>query len=153
MNKLILVLFFLIAAITQSCIFKSADSKLAEDFFHDISPLDWEKSMERYSLEDQYKIYIYGMQVIHPPLLELSKPFAKQGQKVIPFLISKLESTDDDAEVSDIVNIIQEMARLKTYNAKQDVKLIEAINISILRMKDSYWKRITSNDLKQIQRP
>ena len=33
---------------------------------------------EKYDFDSQYRIYIYGCQVIEPPVLDLARPLAKQ---------------------------------------------------------------------------
>jgi hypothetical protein len=120
---------FLIAI--QGCFFQSADTPFARDFFYATPKShshydDMAERMEHYSLEKQYEIYLFGMQVIHPPVFEFADPIAKRGQEAVPFLIAKLTSADNDIEVTDILYIIVEMTFLKStrlpttpYNAVQ----------------------------------
>lgn len=150
MSKYIICSFCLTIAI-QGCVFQNADTRFAERFIDITSPQDREKRMELYSLEDQYKIYIYGMQEIHPPMLGLAESIAKRGAVAIPFLLSKLTSTQNDLAVHNTVFIIEIMKLLKYYDAGQDPNIIEVISKRISKMEDPFWKRMTLDSLKTIR--
>lgn len=150
MSKLVKGAYLFLVFLLQACVLQSGYSYFAKDFFNSTNPKEWVNRMQSLSLEDQYRIYVYGMQVMHPPFFELAKPIAVRGRQAVPFLISKLDTTDD-FEVRDIVFIIWEMERLRIYNAKDDIKLIESINKRIFKIKDPSWKRMTLDDLKLIK--
>jgi hypothetical protein len=86
----------LICALLISC--NSKDNRLERKFFN-------LPSSERYavirssSLEDQYKIFRYGMDKREPPELSLAEPIAARGSSAIPFLTEQLKSSTDDAAV------------------------------------------------------
>jgi hypothetical protein len=53
---------------------------LEKDFF--VQPLGTRlERMRQYSLEDQYWIFRYGNDVVHPPLTDLANPIAEKGSR------------------------------------------------------------------------
>jgi hypothetical protein len=68
------------------------ESKLIRHFFLDMSEDDQEREFKNYSLDEQYNLYIWGNQVVHPPAMYLAKPFAQQGPTIVPFLMKKFSS-------------------------------------------------------------
>ena len=58
--------------------------------------------VRQYSLEDQYRIFRYGNDVVEPPLLGLAEPIAERGATAIPFLQKQLNAEPDDTTVRDL---------------------------------------------------
>lgn len=94
--------------------------------------------MSKLSLEDQYKIFQYGNDVVHPPMMELADPFAKQGRTMVPFLLKKLETEDDDIAVRNIVLIFEWMSIYKAYDVKSDQNLMGILSKKVDAMES--WK-------------
>ena len=65
--------------------------------------------VRQYSLEDQYRIFRYGNDVVEPPLFGLAEPIAERGATAIPFLQKQLNAEPDDTTVRDLLLIFQEM--------------------------------------------
>jgi hypothetical protein len=105
---------------------------------------------QKYDLETQYKIYICG-QKREPPMLELSSPFAQEGGRIVPLLKMKLESTDNDLRIRDIVRLFREMNDLGTYNVAGDKSLMEELRSKVGEMKDPNWQKVTENMLLEIR--
>ena len=105
---------------------------------------------QKYDIETQYKIYICGQQR-EPPMLELSSPFAQEGGRIVPLLKMKLESTDNDSRIRDIVRLFREMNDLGTYDVAADTSLMEELRSKVTGMKDTGWQKITENMLLKIR--
>lgn len=144
------IIYFL-AIFANSCTPQSTTTKFAEDFLYSTPPKERESRMKLYSLDDQYKIYIYGMQEIHPPL-RLTRPIAQRGQEAIPFLLSKITSTNNDQDAHDTIYIIEDMKLSKYYDAGKDKKIIRVLYDRILQMKNPFWKKLSLESFNTIQK-
>jgi hypothetical protein len=102
-------------------------------------------------LEKQYAIYICGNQWLHPPELELADAFARGGGKVVRLLKSKLSPTIDDVTIRDVVMVLAQMSRQRTYDVAGDSELMRTIDKRVLAMKSPYWKSIVKEDLREIR--
>jgi hypothetical protein len=126
-------------------------SDLWKSFFLKKSPETQMAEFTQYDLEKQYAIYICG-QEIEPPLIELARPFAREGEKVVPLLKAKLLAAPNDPTIRDIVNVFAEMSRQQTYDVVGDADLMNIIEKSVGRIKDPYWKQFSEKKLSQIRR-
>jgi hypothetical protein len=145
------VYFFVLLIMLQGCLFMSDDAKEVKQFFESTRPDERKLRMETYTLEDQYKIFLYGRQRVHPPLNELAEPIARRGREAIPFLLSRLEATKNDLDVLDIVYIFKKMVFLRTYDVKNDPAVITALNNRVSNMSSSAWKQMSLRNLEIIQ--
>ena len=122
---------------------------VSNDFF--LMPMEQrDVEFQKYDIETQYKIYICGQQR-EPPMLELSSPFAREGGRIVPLLKLKLESTDNDLRIRDIVRLFREMNDLGTYNVAADKSLMEELRSKVSEMKDPAWQKVTENMLLKIR--
>ena len=143
------ILFFLCA-----CVSNAADvqpSKVVSDFYRNyISTSERIRQFKNYNLEEQYELFLFGNQVVHPPATYLDSPFAEQGPIVVPFLKMKLEATKDEATIRDIALIFSEVARLKLYDFSKDAELMSLLNQKVNNMQ-GIWKNSTLKFLSEIQ--
>lgn len=79
-----------------------------------------------YPLETRYRLYICGSQAAHAPW-GLEVPFAEGGEEAARFLERKLEITEYDATIADIVAVFWMMSRLGTFDASNDVTLMQLL--------------------------
>lgn len=105
-----------------------------------------------YDVEKQYAIYICGNQYMHPPMIHLAEPFAREGEKVVDFLKARLLETDDDLTVRDIVVVFAEMRIQKTYNVAGDGDLMKIIQEKVSSMKNPDWRRLSEQELNEIRK-
>jgi len=105
-----------------------------------------------YNVEKQYAIFICGNQYMHPPMLHLAEPFAREGEKIVPFLKARLLEADDDLTVRDIVLVFNWMAREKTYDVAGDGDLMKILQAKINSMKDADWRRLSEQNLDEIRK-
>lgn len=88
--------------------------------------LPWEKAksnIAKTSIQDQYQIYLYAVQSIHPPMLRYADPIAEKGKLAIPFLVEQLKSSNDATTSTDILYLFKRMADLHIYYADDDSDL------------------------------
>jgi hypothetical protein len=104
-----------------------------------------------YDVDKQYAIYICGNQYMHPPMIHLAEPFAKEGEKVVDFLKARLLEARDDLTVRDIVLVFTWMARQKTYDVAGDSNLMRITEEKVSRMKNLDWRRLSEHDLNEIR--
>ena len=103
------------------------------------------------SLDQQYLVFRYGNDVIHPPLMDLADPIAERGEGAVPFLLKQLQLDDSDIAIRDIVLIFERMALLRIYDVKSDQAVLDALIARIVKMKDKDWQAISESRLKRIQ--
>ena len=128
-----------------------ADQALERDFFAQPPETRLERLVQ-YSLEDQYRIFRYGNDVVHPPATNLAIPIAERGIAAMPFLKAKLEQEHDDISLRDILRIFDEMVWRKTYDVKSDDELVRYLTARIGAMKHKDWQPILERMLRIITR-
>jgi hypothetical protein len=107
--------------------------------------------VRQYSLEDQYRIFRYGNDVVEPPLLGLAKPIAERGAAAIPFLMRQLNAEPDDTTLRDLLLVFQEMKVSKSYDARADAVLMDTLDKRVTAMKDKEWQSVCSRMLRSIK--
>ncbi len=81
---------------------------------------DQVKQFKTYAIEEQYELFEFGNQVVHPPAIYLAEPFAQRGPSVVPFLVKKLKDSGSGAEVRDIALVFSELNDGKLYDFLAD---------------------------------
>ena len=107
--------------------------------------------LRQYRLEDQYKIFRYGMDRKEPPLMDLSIPIAERGATAVAFLQDQLSSTSDDITIRDILIVLERMASYHTYDVKSDTALMTTLASKVSGMKDKGWQPICLKGIQQIR--
>jgi hypothetical protein len=130
----------------------TGDMQRVIDTFYGQTTKEQVASFSGYPLEEQYAIYIYGNQVRHPPAIYLAAPFARAGDKVVPFLLGRLKSAKDDPTVRDLVLVFSEMNRQTTYDVAGDAELMRQLESSIAAMKNQGWRGIAEGELAEIRK-
>jgi len=141
LNKIIRSLILLILF---GCVSNAADvkpSKMASDFFH-MPSSDQVKQFKNHRLDEQYELFIFGNQVVHPPATHLATSFAEQGPIIVPFLKSKLKATQEEITVRDIVLVLSRLAQLKLYDFSKDEELMGLLDKRVNDM-HGIWKKTT----------
>jgi hypothetical protein len=105
----------------------------------------------KYSLPDQYRIFRYGNDEIHPPLMDLAEPIAERGAAAVPFLLDRLrEAGNDVTAIRDILLIFETMAASGSYDVKSNKLVMDALQNSIDRA--PYGRDFLLGMLQRIQR-
>lgn len=106
---------------------------------------------ESYSLEDQIKIYFYGMQTISPPMTVLSRPIAERGSVAITPLMAELKLHPTDQNIRDAMMIFETMQRIGSYNVQLDKALMKKLNEYVSGMANGIWKAYSKNQMAKIK--
>ena len=102
-------------------------------------------------LDQQYKLFRYGMDVRHPPALDMALPIAERGAAAVPFLLDQLEADRTDKATDQILIVFFRMQLLKTYDVKADASLMNVLSTRVQRIKDEESRRISSATLQRIR--
>jgi len=92
-------------------------------------------ALKAYSLEDQYKIFRYGNDRIHPPAM-LTEPIAARGATAVPFMLHQMELASDDESIADNFQVLEWMAFTGTYDVRSDPHAMKVIEAAYARLKD-----------------
>jgi hypothetical protein len=127
-----------------------ADTQLEQNFFD--KEYDQAGSrFQHYSIPDQIRIYLYGMQSVTPPTPVLSRVIAGHGQAAIPHILSRLSRSPTDQNVRDLVVVFEAMQRQATYNVAQDAPLLKRLYRYANGMTNKIWRGHTISKLDQIK--
>jgi len=96
-----------------------------------------QESFPTYPVETQYRMLICGSQAMHPPIL-LADKFAMEGEAVVSFLAVKLEQTDYEATIRDIVDVFAAMTTYATYDVKSDQELMQLIRTKVALLQGAF---------------
>jgi hypothetical protein len=127
--------------------------QLEKDFFSKYPSADRTIQLRKYSLEDQYKIFRYGIDKIQPQAWTLADPIAEKGASVISFLTNKLNSNADDLTIHDVLIILWRMSYLKAFEVRQDTTLMHFLEERVPKIKNpdlQYRSRLLLDDLKVV---
>lgn len=101
-------------------------------------------------LEQQYKLFRYGNDVIHPPLMDMAIPIAERGKAAVPFLLEQLHTDDDDLAAEDILLVFYRMAALGTYPVKSDPTVMDALQARVSNLENRERRTTAEKTLKRI---
>jgi hypothetical protein len=129
------------------------ESKMIRDFFH--LPMDAQRAdFKSHTLEEQYELYVWGMEAIHPPELDLATLFAENGPTLVPFLKTKLKATRSDRNIALIAMAFNELARLELYDFSsnpESLDLLEQRARAIKGIQGMNSKRRALEDIAEIR--
>lgn len=145
----IICLFFAILGGCASYFGDVQPSKMINDFFR-LSTSEQLNEFKNHNLEEQYDLFLFGNQTIHPPAIYLARSFAEQGSIIVPFLKTKLESTHDEATIRDITAIFSELSSLRLYNFQSDFGLMDLLEQKANSMQ-GIWKETTLKMISEIR--
>lgn len=106
---------------------------------------------ESYLLENQIKIYLYGMQSRQPPITVLSRPIAERGLLAKRPLLAELKQHPTDQNIKDLMIIFETMQRIGSYDVQRDKSLMKLLDEYVDGMKNAIWKKQTKNQLAIIK--
>lgn len=140
-------LYCLLAVVSTSC----CSSSVEKEFFRDDISTRMER-LEEYSLEQQWRIFLYGNQVIHPPNKTLALPIAKQGKSALIFILKQLENPKHELDYRDALVIFDRMQRDGYYNVCSDRVAMEAIRRNKTKISHAGWRDIYQQMLDDLCR-
>lgn len=126
-----IVAYSIIMFMLSSCIPRTStvqESELIRNFFIKTKSSERIKEFKNYNIEEQYELFIFGNQVIHPPTRYLADPFVERGSTLVPFLKVKLRAAQDDITIHDITYLFLELARTKRYDVSNDQEILALLD-------------------------
>lgn len=103
--------------------------------------------LEKYPLDQQYKIFLYGNQVVHPPLTDLAIPLAKRGKPALDYILNELDHSKNDLEFRDSLVVFQTMQWGGHYNVCTDAVAMNKIRGNENKIHDAGWRDVYSQML------
>jgi len=98
---------------------------------------------KEYSIKEQYELFIFSNQIIHPPMISLANIFVKQrGKILVPFLVKKLKETKNEVTIRDIFLLFSRLSENKSYDFSKDPELLDLLEKKINGMQ-GIWKDTT----------
>lgn len=128
-----------------------SNHKLEKDFFFGAPAATRMDRLRQYSLEDQYRLYRYGSDKFHPPLIGLAKPIAERGCGATPFLLEKLNPPVDDIAVRDVLHIFATMSTINSCDVKSNLPVMDVLRRRVEAMRDGDWKKVCEEMIKRIE--
>jgi len=131
----------------------SCQTYMMESNFFDRNPNSENrlKALRAYSLEDQYKIFRYGEDKLHPPAA-LIQPIIDRGATAVPFMLHQMETASDDIAIRDNMLVFEWMAITNSYDVRNDKHAMELLESAWKRMKNPGWKNICLEMLTEIKK-
>jgi hypothetical protein len=135
---------------TNAC--ATQPNQFVEEFYRkNISTSDQINQFKNYTIEEQYELYKFGNQVVHPPAIYLASVFAQQGAVIVPYIKGVLVTEEDEVSIRDIVLIFSELAQIKLYDFSKDSELMKLLTQKVYNMK-GIWKDNALSELSEIQK-
>lgn len=141
------LLSFLALLVTSACLGGPSE----EQFFKGAIKTRLER-MEGYPLDQQYRIYLYGNQVIHPPATGLAIPLAKKGKPALDFILNELHGSKNDLDFRDSLVVIQTMQWGGYYDVCGDATAMDAIRKNQGKIRNPAWRKVYGQMLDDVCR-
>lgn len=141
------VLWCVIWLLTADCSAQGIESQFFAEGFQSRT-----ERLERYPLDQQYKIFLYGNQIVHPPLTDLAIPIAKRGQTALDYILKELDHSQNDLDYRDSMVVFQTMQWGGYYNICRNSVAINRIKGNENRIRNVEWRNIYSQMLEGLCR-
>lgn len=137
----------LLVIVSTSCRAESVEKQ----FFRGDIPTRMER-LEAHSLEQQWQIFLYGNQVIHPPTTGLALPIAKQGKPALDYILKQLEHPKHELDFRDSMVVFERMQQGGYYDICSDATAMEVIRHNESRISHSGWRDVYKQMLEDLCR-
>jgi hypothetical protein len=105
-----------------------------------------------YSLDEQWHIFLYGNQVIHPPATGLAQVLARQGETALRFILGKLESSRNDLDYRDSMVVFQMMQWHGDYAICANGEVMSKIKGNQSKIENPAWRQVYGEMLAELCR-
>ena len=116
-------------------------NSIEKQFFRDDIRTRMER-LETYPLEQQWRIFLYGNQVVHPPNKTLALPIAKQGKPALDYILEQLEQPQHELDYRDALVVFDRMQEGGYYNVCGDEPAMDAIRRNESRISHTGWREV-----------
>ncbi|MFT3821920.1 MAG: hypothetical protein QM750_30610 [Rubrivivax sp.] len=147
LSALLRILLLFLAFALSGC----SAQRLERDFFRgDLSTRN--QRLAGYTMEEQWQIYLYGNQVIHPPATGLAEVLARGHEPMLRFILRRLESTRNDLDYRDSMVVFQTMQWHGDYSICGDEAAFSKIKSNQYRIENADWQRVYGEMLQELCR-
>lgn len=108
--------------------------------------------LEGYPIEQQWEIYLYGNQTIHPPATGLAIVLAGRGEPMLKYILGRLEMAKSDLDYRDSMRVFQMMERKGSYHICADESALAKIRANQDRIRNIEWRRVYGDMLGELCR-
>jgi hypothetical protein len=105
-----------------------------------------------YSMEGQWRIFLYGNQVIYPPSTGLAEVLARQGEPMLKFILKSLESAKSDLDYRDSMVVFQMMQWHGDYAICANADALARIKSNQDKIGNTDWLRVYGEMLGELCR-
>ena len=105
--------------------------------------------MAHYSVEDQWKLYQYGVRGFHPPFLLLG-PIANRGDVAARFAVGKMQQARDGLDYWMVLIVFREMIRKRNVDVCGRPEYFDVLVQGEARVPDPGWRKIYQGVLQHM---
>jgi hypothetical protein len=90
-------IYYLLLATVMACQPASIGSQFFKESFATKEGYDGAVNrLENYPLDEQWQIFLYANQVVHPPFTDMAIPIAKRGKPALDYILEQLEQPNHE---------------------------------------------------------
>jgi hypothetical protein len=107
--------------------------------FYQDGPRTREARLGGYTIQQQWRIYLYGNQKIHPPsgpALQL----AEQGEPMMRYILKQLRTSQNDLDFRDSLEVFMMMEGHGNYNICNDAAAVMEVRQNQYKIEDADWR-------------
>ena len=123
---------------------------LKRDPFFDGDPDTRLQRMEQLPLARQWQIYLYGQQAIHPPLMHLAIPLARQGKVAADYVLEQLPTSRNDTDHLNGLFIFEMMRWRQHFNVCEEAGYLERLKSGGTRIRSEDVKKLYAERIAQL---
>lgn len=99
-----------------------------------------EAILERYPIDDQYKIFVYGNQQIHPPHTDLARVLARRGKQAVEYVLDQVDGSKNDLDYRDSLLVFEFMQNDGYYPVCTDARVMGVLAENERAISDMAWR-------------
>ncbi len=104
-----------------------------------------------YPLEMQVELYVAALMRKHPPDLGLASSVARNGEKIVPFLVQRLKTETFDISKMELIEVFERMQNLGTYNVASNAELMHFLEQQVQTIEHPSSKKFANGFLNKIK--
>lgn len=108
------------------------------------------EKMEKYPLEQQYKIFLYGNQKMHPPHKGLARPIARRGKPALDYVLEQIRDSENDLDFRDSIIIFKDMQQQGYYDVCKDALAMDEIKSNETKIRYDGWLKFYREALYEL---
>ena len=140
------------ALLLNACVWPNSEGARFYQIFHERG--SWagvSEELEKYPLEQQYEIFLYGMQKVHPPDYELANAIAKRGKPAMDYVLRMVAASGKELDYVISMEIFKALVRGEHYLVCSDVEAMEQIEANGNKIAYEDWRKFYQQDLQWLK--